>query len=81
MLHQYTTFRTPDTYHYAVLAFKLVQAGRVGLAQVVRTTSLVCAVKGTEVVVIDVFAVKDTGDEFQDRGLPDSGLSNEKDGV
>ena len=76
-----TTFKTPDTYHYAVLAFKLVQAGRVSLALVARATSLVCVVKSIEVVVIDVFAVKDIGDEFQDRGLPHSSLSNEKDGV
>jgi hypothetical protein len=36
-----TTFKKPDTYHYAVLARKFVKAGRVGLALVVRTTSLV----------------------------------------
>ena len=73
--------QTPYTYHYAIFAFKLVRAGRVGLALVARTTSLVCVVKGIEVVVIDAFAVKDIGDEFRDRRLPDSRLSNEKDGV
>ena len=54
----------PDTYHYIVLAFKLVQAGRVGLALVARATSHVCVVKSIKGVVINVFAVKDIGDEF-----------------
>ncbi len=66
-----TTFKTPDTYHYVVLALKLVQARRVGLTPV----------EDAEVVVITPVGVKDIGDEFQDRGLPDSSLSNEKDGV
>ena len=64
MLHLYTTFKMPDTYHYIVLAFKLVQAGRVGLALVARATSHVCVVKSIKGVVINVFAVKDIGDEF-----------------
>ena len=64
-----TTFKMPGTYHYAVLAFKLVQAGRVGLT----------SVGDAEVVVITPVGDKDIGDEFQDSGLLDSSLSNEKD--
>jgi len=54
------------THHYAVLARKLVKADRVSLALVARTTSLVGMVEDIEVVVINVVAGKDTGDEFQD---------------
>src|SRR6266853_1176455 len=67
MLPLSTTFKTPDTYHYAVLAFKLVQAGRVGLT----------LVEDAEVVMLTPVGVKDIGQEFQDRGLPNSSLSNE----
>ena len=42
---------------------------------------LVGVVKGIEVVVIDVVAVKDIGDEFHDRGLPDANLANKEDSV
>ena len=64
MLRLPTTFKSPDTYHYAVLARKLVKSGRVGLALVVRTTLLVGMVENVEVVAIDVVASKDIGDEF-----------------
>ena len=55
-----------NTYHYAVLARKLVKSGHVGLARVVRTTLLVCMVEDVEVVVINVVAGKHISDEFQD---------------
>jgi hypothetical protein len=55
-----------DTYHYAILARQFVKAGRVGLALVVRTTSLVGTVENVEVVVINVVASKDIGDKFED---------------
>jgi hypothetical protein len=42
---------------------------------------LVGAVEDSKVVVINVFAVKDIGDEFQGRGLADASLSKKKDGV
>ena len=54
------------TYHYAVLAPKLVKSGRVGLALVVMATLLVGMVENIEVVVINIVASKDIGDEFQD---------------
>ena len=56
----------PYTYHYAILAPKLVKSGRVGLALVVRTTQLVGMIENVEVVVINVVSSKDIGDEFQD---------------
>ena len=81
MISLYTMFETYETHHYAVLACKFVKARRFGLALVVRTTLLVGAVYGVEVVVINVVAVKDIGNEFHDRGLSYPGLSNKKDGV
>ena len=62
------------TYHYAVLACKLVQARQIGL-------TLVGVIEDAEVVVITLVCNKDISDEFQDRGLPDSSLSNEKHGA
>ena len=62
----HTTFEIPDTHHCAVLARK---ARRFGLAPVVRTILLVGVVWGVGVVVVDVVAVKDIGNEFQDRRL------------
>ena len=58
--------RNTGAYYYAVVAFKLVKAGRVGLTLVVRTTLLVSRVKDFIVVVTNVFANKDIGQEFQD---------------
>ena len=74
-------FTNCRTHHYAILARKLVKAGRVSLALVVRTTSLVRMVENVKVAVINVVASKDIGDEFQDRGFSDTGLSNKKDSV
>jgi len=76
-----TAFRHAGTYHYAVLARKFAKVGRVGLALVVRTMLLVGVVEGIEVVVVDVIAVKDIGDKFQDRGLSNASLPNKKDGI
>ena len=55
MLGLSTTSDMPGTYYYAILAFKLVQAGRVGLTPV----------EDTEVVVITPVGDKDIGEEFQ----------------
>ena len=38
-------------------------------------------VENVEVVVINVVASKDIGDEFQDRGFSDASLSNNKNSV
>ena len=48
---------------------------------VIRTTSFIGAVKDIEVEMINVITGKDIGDEFQDRGLSNTSLSNKKDGV
>jgi len=66
MLCIFTTFIYAYTYHYAVLARKFVKSGGVGPALGVGTTSLVGIVKNVEVVVVNVVASKDIGDEFQD---------------
>jgi hypothetical protein len=76
MLGLSTTFKKPDTYHSAVLARKFVKAGRVGLALVIRTTSLVGMIENIEVVAISVVASKDIGDTSQDQGLSDTSLSD-----
>ena len=46
------------------------------MALVVRTMLLVSVVEGVEVVVVDVIAMKDIDDEFQDRGLSNASLPN-----
>ena len=74
-------FKSTSTYHSAVLARKLIQAGRVGLTLVVRTTLFIGSVEDIEVVVINVVAREDIADEFHDRGLSNTSLSNKKDGV
>ena len=53
------------TYHHAILARKFIKSGRVGLAVVISTPLLVAIVEKVKVVVIDVVAGKDIGDEFQ----------------
>ena len=60
-----TTFMNASAYHCTVLAREFVKADRVGQALAVGTT-LVGVVEGVEVVVIDVVAVNDIGDEFQE---------------
>ena len=60
------TFIYSYTYHYAILARKFVKSGGVGLALAVGTTSLVGIVENVKVVVVNVVASKDIGDEFQD---------------
>jgi len=57
-------FTNRRTHHYAILARKLVKEGRVRLALVVRTTSLVGMVEDVEVIVTNVVAGKNIGDEF-----------------
>ena len=48
---------------------------------VVRTTSFIGVVEDTEVEMINVITGKDIGDEFQDRGLSNTSLSDKKDSV
>ena len=64
-LHGLTTLRNIGTYHHAVVAPKFVQANRNGPRLITQTTALVGAVEGFEVVVINILAGKDIGDELQ----------------
>ena len=64
-LYIYTNYsKCAGTYHYAVPASKLIKADSLGQALVFRTTLLVS--KDVEVVVIDVVADKDIGDELDE---------------
>ena len=54
------------TYHHTVLTRKLVKVGFVGQTLVLKTTMLVGVVENVEVVVIDIVAGEDIGNEFQD---------------
>ena len=57
--------RNVGTYHCAVVARKFVKASRISLRVTIQTTVLVGVVEDFEVVVIDILASKDIGDEFQ----------------
>jgi len=61
-----TTFANTGTYHDAAIAPKFIKARRVGLTLITRITLLVCMFEDVEVVVINVIACKDIGDEFQE---------------
>lgn len=61
----YTSTNT-GTYYYAILARKFVQTRRVGLTLMTRTTLFVGVVEDLEVVLINVVAGEDIGDEFQE---------------
>ena len=69
------------TYHYAVVARELVEAGRVSLTLVAGTTLLVAAVEDSKVVMINIIADKDISEVFQECGFADPSLSNQNDGV
>jgi len=58
-------FANAGTYHHSVHACNFVKSGRVRLALVVGTTSFVGVVEDVKVVVINVIACKDIGDEFE----------------
>jgi len=62
----HTMFTNTGTYHDAVLAPKFIKARRVGLTLITRITLLVCMFEDIEVVVINVIACKDIGDELQE---------------
>ena len=57
-------FTNPGTYHYAVLARKLVNVGGVGLALVGRTTLLVHMVENLKVITISVVSGENIGEQF-----------------
>jgi len=80
-LRLHTTTANTSTYCYAVIARNFVKVSRVGLALVIGTTLLVRAAECVEVVMATVFADKEIGDEFEDRGLSNTRLSKKEDGV
>jgi hypothetical protein len=53
----------------------------VGLTLIIRTGLFVDVVEYFEVIATHFIAGEDIGDEFQERGLSDTSLSNKKDGV
>jgi len=61
-LQIFITFTNVGTYLHAIVARKFVKAGRVGLALVAGTTSLVGTVEYVEVIFIDVVSNEDIGD-------------------
>jgi hypothetical protein len=76
-----TTFKNSGAYYYVVVALKFVKARLVSPRLGFCTIFLVGVVEDIEVVVINIIADKDIGDEFQDRRLANAGLPNKKDGV
>ena len=58
--------KNTGAYHYAVVTRDFVKTGRIGLALIIRTTLLIRVIENVEVVVINVFAENDIGNEFQD---------------
>ena len=54
------------TYHYAIFAGEFVKAGGVGLTLVDRSILLIAAVEDSKVVVINIIADKDIGEEFHE---------------
>ena len=67
---------TVGTYRHVALTRKLVNMGLVRSALVLRTTIFVGVIEKVEVVVINIVARKDIGNEFQEGGLSDTSLSN-----
>jgi len=66
MLYILTTFIYAYTHHHAVLARKFVKSGGVSLALIVGTALLVGLVENVEIVMVNVVASKDIGNEFQE---------------
>ena len=58
-------FKSARTYHYAIVACKFVQMGRIGLPLIVRSTLLIGVAKDVEVVVIKAITGEDIGNELQ----------------
>ena len=74
-------FKTSRTYHCAVATRKFVKMGRASLALVITTTLLICVVGDVGVIGTNVVANENIRDEFQDRGLSNTSLSDKKDSV
>ena len=71
--------KNPRAYQYPIGARNFVKVGRPNL--LISTSSFGYAVENVEVVMIDVVAKKDIGNQFHECRLFGAGLSNEKDSV
>jgi len=65
-LRPFPALNNAGAHQYTIATFEFIELGRVGLTLTGRTALFVGVVKDLEVVVINAFAVKDVGDEFQD---------------
>ena len=74
-------FKSARTYHYAVATRKFVKMGRAGLALGITITLLICVVEDVGVIGTNAVSNENIRDEFQDRGLSDTSLSDKKDSV
>ena len=54
------------SYQYVAVAHQFINAGRVGLAMLHRTTLFIVVVEDVEVIVISTVTKKDVGDEFHE---------------
>ena len=63
-LHLFIISTDTCTHHYAIIACKFVNTGRVGLTLAARTSLLVFLVEDVEVVAAKGFTDKDVGDEL-----------------
>ena len=61
---KFIKFKRDKTYHRATFALKFIKPGRVGLTLVSRTAPLITVVEDCVVVVINIVANEDIGDQF-----------------
>ena len=60
------TLKNAVIHQYVIVARNLVKSGRLCPTLIAKITSLVGIVKSSEVIVVNVFARKNIGDEFED---------------
>lgn len=80
-LHLLRRFKDSITYHYTVPALEFVKECALDPTLIAGITLLVRVVENVKIIVINIFAVKDIGDELHNRGLADTRPSHQKDGV
>ena len=64
MLFMLATSTNAAAYHYSVRARKFVEARRISLTLMIRTTLFVGVVEDLEVVVVNIVTREDIGNEF-----------------
>ena len=80
-LHLLRRFKDAISYHYAVPALEFVKVCAIDPTLIARITLLVRVVENVKVVVVNIFAAKDIGDELHNGGLADTRPSHQEDGV